>query len=119
MNHPAQEIVLCWQLCTKLHCRASFRSFCIVYNKPTTTHNTQVSRGRDTICLGPTENRQGTYNFLCIESWQVIKRKQFKEYPMPDSVKKRVEAKGRKEKQDGRLKHADHRNVEFDWSMSE
>ena len=113
-----REIVLRWQLSTKLHCRGQFGSYCIAYDENTPT-NTQQLRGRDCICLGPTGNRQGTYKFLDLETWRVIKRKQFKEYPMPKSILNKVEAMGRKNKQDGRLKFADRRNIEFDWSLAE
>ena len=113
-----REIVLRWQLSTKLHCQAPFGSYCIAYDENIPT-NTQQLRGRDCICLGPTGNRQGTYKFLDLETWQVIKRKQFKEYPFPKSFISKVEAKGRKEKQDGRLKFANRRNVEFDWSLED
>ena len=113
-----REIVLRWQLSWKVHCRAHFGSYCVVYDEPDRT-NTMASRGRDCVCLGPTGNRQGTYKFLDAKSWRVIKRKQFTEYPMPTSFKLQVEAKGRSDKQDGRLKFADRRNVEYDWSLSD
>ena len=68
--------------------------------------------------LGATGNRQGTYKFLDLDTKMIIKRKQFTEYPMPASIIKKVEAMGIKNKQDGRLKFADRRNREYDWSLS-
>ena len=38
---------------------------------------------------------------------------------MPGRIKEQVEAMGRKNKQDVRLKFANRRNVEFDWSLED
>ena len=113
-----REIVLRWQLSTKLHCQAHFGSYCLMYDEPTIT-NTQEARGRDSICLGPTGNRQGTYKFLDLGTKRVVKRKPFKEFHMPDQIKRQVEAMGEKDKKDGRLKFANRRNIEFDWSLED
>ena len=45
----------------------------------------------------------------------VIKRKQFKGYPMPEPIKQRMNVIGKENKQDGQLKFANWRNVKFDW----
>ena len=51
-NHPLAEaheergdIVLRWQLNTKLHCRATFGSFCVAYDELTMAMNTQALGG--------------------------------------------------------------------------
>ncbi len=44
------------------------------------------------ICLGPTGNIQGMYNFLSLSSGLVIKRRRFDKLPAPDSVIKWVAA---------------------------
>ena len=36
---------------------------------------------------------------------------------MPNSIKRKVKAMGRNDKQDGPLKFANRQNVEFDWSL--
>ena len=38
---------------------------------------------------------------------------------MPDQIKRQVEAMGEKDKQDRRLKIANRRNIEFDWSLED
>lgn len=69
-----REIVLCWQLDFKTHCRAQFGAYCIVYNEPdATTTNTMNLRTRNGICLGPTGNFQGTFKFLDLDTLTVIK----------------------------------------------
>ena len=113
-----REMVLRWQLDVSVHCKADFGSYCLAYDEPIPT-NTQAPRARDCICLGPTGNRQGSYRFLDLCSKRVIKRKQFKELPMPDSIIKAVDKMGRKDKQGGRLKFADRRNVEYSWSKED
>ena len=118
LEFSPKEIIMRWQLSTELHCQAQFGSYCVTYDEPNIT-NTQEIRGRDCICLGKTGNRQGTYKFLDLETKQVIKRKQFEEYPMPGQIKKQVEAMGRKNKQDGQLIFANRQNIEFDWSLED
>ena len=49
----------------------------------------------------------------------MVKRKQFKECLMPKSIKKQVEAMGRKDKEDGRLSFANRQNIKFDWILEE
>ena len=66
------EIILCHRLSYKQHCRAPFGAYCETHedNKPT---NSMHSRALLTICLGPTGNFQGSYNFLNLVSGLVIK----------------------------------------------
>lgn len=80
-----REIVLRWQLDMALHCRGDFGSYCLAYDEPTPT-NTQDPRAMDSICLGPTGNRQGTYKFFDLKTKQVIKQKQFEQLPVPDRI---------------------------------
>jgi hypothetical protein len=44
------------------------------------------TQGTLSICLGPTGNIQGTYNFLSLVSGLVIKRHEWDELPAPQSV---------------------------------
>jgi hypothetical protein len=44
------------------------------------------THGLPSICLGPTGNRQGTYNFLSLVSGLVMKRRTWDELPVPQSV---------------------------------
>ncbi len=38
---------------------------------------------------------QGSYKFMCLSTGKIIKRRHFKELPMPRSVIKRIEALGK------------------------
>ncbi len=44
------------------------------------------TRGAPAICLSPTGNIQGTYNFLNLASGLGIKQRSFDKLPAPDSV---------------------------------
>jgi hypothetical protein len=79
------EIILRHRLSYKRHCRAPFGAYCETHkdNKPT---NSMHSRALPAICLGPTENFQGSYDFLNLVTGLVIKRRAFHEIPAPDSI---------------------------------
>jgi hypothetical protein len=64
------------------HCKLPFGSYVETHeeNNPT---NTMKERTRAAICVGPTAIFQGSYKFLCLSTGRCIKRKQFKELPMP------------------------------------
>ncbi len=74
-----------------MHCKAQFGSYCKVFNDPNPT-NTMVARTQPAVCLGPTRNLQGTYKFFALNTGRVIKRRQFKELPMPKSMVKTIES---------------------------
>ena len=115
-----REIVLRWQLSVEKHMRAQFGSFCVAYDNPSPNEtNRDVSRGQDAICLGPTGNMQeGTYKFLCLERKRLIKRRKFKEFPMTDSIIKKVNQWGARDKQGGRLRFYNRNNEQFDLDES-
>ena len=58
---------------------------------------------------------QGSFFFLDLNSKAVIKHRKFVEFPMPDSVTRKLEAWGRKDKQDGRLRFCNRNNDPFEW----
>jgi hypothetical protein len=80
-----REIILHHQLNYTHHCRAPFGAYCEMLedNVPTNDMSTQ---GILAICLGPTGNFQGTYNFLSLVSGLLIKCRCFGELPAPDAV---------------------------------
>jgi hypothetical protein len=80
-----REIILRHWLDYTHHCRAPFGAYCEVHEENTPT-NDMTTRGTPAICLGPTGNFQGTYNFLSLVTGQVIQRHHFDELPVPDSV---------------------------------
>jgi hypothetical protein len=49
-----------------------------------------AERTRETICLGPTANFQGSYKLLCLKTARRVTIKQFKELTMPTSGIKRI-----------------------------
>ena len=57
----------------------------VEYHKDDNTTNIMAERTRTGICLVPTANFQGRYNF-CLRKGKRIKRKQSKELPMTKSV---------------------------------
>jgi hypothetical protein len=59
---------------------------------------------------------QGTYYFLDLDSRALIKRRRFAELPMPDSVIKKIERWGKRDKQNGLLRFCDRNNDPFDWT---
>jgi len=59
---------------------------------------------------------QGSYYFLDLDTRAMIKRRRFTELPMPDSVIKRVERWGKRDKQNGTLSFCDRNNIPFEWS---
>ena len=61
--------------------------------------NTLGERTQGAICLGPTDNLQGTYNFFSLRSGNFFTRGQLTEVPTPTIVIKRVVAMALAEKQ--------------------
>lgn len=55
------------------------------------TSNTPKHRNSEAIVLGPIINVQGAYKFMNLNTGQLIKRGNFNELPMPESVRKKVE----------------------------
>jgi hypothetical protein len=96
------------------YCCAPFGAFCEVHEENTPT-NDMTTRGTSAICLDPTGNFQGTYNFLSHVTGKVIRRCHFDELPVPDSVIARVSelAKNLGITQD--LVFADRHCKPFDW----
>jgi hypothetical protein len=74
------------------------------------------SHALPTICLGPTGNFQGSYNFLNLVSGLVIKRRAFHELPAPDSIIAHVTALATTLGVSCDLVFADRHRVPFSWS---
>ncbi|KAL7463061.1 hypothetical protein ACHAXS_003437 [Conticribra weissflogii] len=86
-----REIVIRQRIDYSKHCKAQFGSYCTVFDDPNPT-NTMVAQTQPAVCLGPTGNLQGTYKFFALNTGRVIKRRQFKELPMPKSMVKTIES---------------------------
>ena len=81
----------------KKGCKLHFGAHAQVYKDRNVT-NTLEERTHGTICLGPTGNLQGMYNFFCY-TLKKITRVQFTEVPTPTIIMKRVAAMSLAEKQ--------------------
>ena len=66
-----------------------FGVYAQVYDDRNVT-NTLEDRTQGEICLGPTGNLQGTYNFFSLRSGKKITHGQFTEVPTPTIVMKQV-----------------------------
>ena len=86
-----------------------------LYDDPDRT-NTNEPRSWTGINLGPTGNLQGTHKFFNLSTQQVLKRRVFKERPMPDSVISLLKDIGTKQKQIGRLRFCNRHNEPFSWT---
>eukprot|EP00804_Cyclotella_cryptica_P016673 CCRYP_001990-RA/>CCRYP_001990-RA protein AED:0.73 eAED:0.24 QI:0/-1/0/1/-1/0/1/0/427 len=115
-EYSPREIILRWQLCWDKHCRHPFRAYGQAYDDPSSTEtNTQQARSRDVICMGPTGNIQGSYYFVDLSTKAVTKRRRFQELPVPDSIIKKVEAWGRRDKQTGIIRFRNKNNDPYEW----
>jgi hypothetical protein len=92
-----REIVSRHRLDAKLHCKVPFGAYCEVHVDPDIT-NTMEPRTRWAICLGPTGNMQGSYKFLSLTTGKKVTRRKFTEMPMTDSVIRRINSLGKKER---------------------
>jgi hypothetical protein len=87
------------KLDAKMHCKVPFGAYCEVHVDPDIT-NIMEPRTKWGICLGPTGNMQGSYNykFLSLSTGKKFTRRKFTEMPMTDSVIKMVDSLGKKER---------------------
>jgi hypothetical protein len=67
------------------------------------------------ICLGPTGNIQGTYNFYSLVSGLILKRRTWTELPVPQSVIARITTLSRQSGVSSDLVFANRKRVLFDW----
>ena len=93
-----REILLRWRMDAKKHCRVLPGSYCEVHDNPNST-NTTVSRTHEGISLGPTGDLQDSVKFYCLNTGQVLKRRDFTETPMPMAVIAKVIKIGKEENQ--------------------
>ncbi len=71
-TYSPRELILCWRLDYKKHCRVLPGMYCKVHNEPVPT-NTMAWRTHECIALGPTENLQGSVKFYCLTTGRVLK----------------------------------------------
>ena len=92
------ELLVCWKLDYKNHCRVLPGSYCKVHDEPVPT-NTMVARTHVCIDLKPTGNLQGSVKFYCLTTGRVLKCCSFTVIPMPDRIICRVNEIGVREGQ--------------------
>jgi len=114
-RYSPREIILRHRLDYAHHCRAMFGSYCEVHEDHETSRNSMKPRSVPAICLGPTGNIQGTYNFLSLVTGLVIHRRHFTELPVPQSVIDRVAYFARNSGVSKDLVFADRHRVPYDW----
>ena len=64
-------------------------------NEEDNLKNSMKSRTFPAICLGPVGNIQSSYYFLSLNSWQVVKRRQWIKLPIPNDVIDKINAKAK------------------------
>ena len=79
------ELLVCWRLDYKKHCRVLPGRYCEVHDEPMPT-NMMMPRTHKCIALSPTGNLQGSVKFYCLRTGRVLKRRSFTPIPMPDRV---------------------------------
>ena len=82
----------------KKSCKLHFDAYAQVHEDRNVT-NTLEERTQGAICLGPTGNLQGTYNFFSLRSEKKTTRGKFTELPTPTIVMKCVAAMALAKKQ--------------------
>ncbi len=80
-----RELLMCWRLDYKKHCRVQPGTYCEVHDKPVPT-NTMAWHAHEAIAMEPTGNLQGSVKVYCINTGRVLKRRSFTPMPMPDRV---------------------------------
>ena len=82
----------------KENCKLHFGAYAQVHEDRNVT-NTLEERAQGAICLGPTGNLQGTYNFFSLRSGKIITCGNFTEVPTPTIFMKCVAAMALAKKQ--------------------
>ena len=69
----------------KKHLKLQFGQYFQVH-KNETSHNSEKASMQGAICLGPSGNQQGVYQFISLKKGNKITRYSWDEIPMPDTV---------------------------------
>jgi hypothetical protein len=69
----------------KRDCKLGYGEYVQVYADEDIT-NTMKPRTLGAICVGVSGNLQGTYLFLSLATWKILKRRQWVEMPIPQDV---------------------------------
>ena len=69
----------------KLDCQLEFGEYVQVSDDNDTT-NTMASRTTGAICMGPVGNLQGTYKFMSLVTWKILKRRSWVPLPLSNEI---------------------------------
>jgi hypothetical protein len=72
-------------------CRVPIGAYCEVHDEPNPT-NTETERTTTAIALGPTNNYQGSYYFMSLQTGKQVSRRRWNELPVTQAVIDRVHA---------------------------
>ena len=100
-NISPRGLIIGTNLSYSEHCRCPFGAYVQTHEEG--YNKTDTERSLDAICLGPTGNSQGTYNFMNLATGMKIKRRKWTELPVSDWVIKRVNDLGKKDKNEKEL----------------
>jgi hypothetical protein len=96
-NVSAKELFTGRKVDYSVDCKVQFGQYVQTHEDLEVT-NTMKPRTIGAISLGPVGNIQGTYYFLSLTTWRVIKRRSWTPLPMPEEVIKLLNAKADQEK---------------------
>ncbi len=97
--YSPRELLVGWRLDNKKHYCVLLGTYCKVHDEHIPS-NTMTPRMHWGIAGGPTGNFQGSVKFYCLRTGCILKRWSFTLLPMPDSMIKRVNQIGLREKQE-------------------
>lgn len=80
----------------KVDCQLEFGEYVQVSEDEEIT-NTMASRTTGAICMGPAGTLQGTYKFLSLTTWRILRRRSWTSLPVPQEVVKVINDKVKEE----------------------
>ena len=101
-----REIFLGRKVDAARECRYSFGEYAQVYDGDASSTNSMRARTTGAIVLGPSDNLQGSYDFLSLSTWQVLKRNQCTVLPLPNDVLQHINAKAAADRKAVQLRDA-------------
>ena len=116
-TYSPQELLVCWKLDYKKHCRVLPGTYCGTYDEPVPS-NSMTPHTHECIACGPTGNLQGSIKFYCLTTGRILKRRSFMAMPMPDRVIKRVNTIGLQEKQGRTFRFTNRSKEPYEWTDS-
>lgn len=82
----------------EVDCQLEFGDY-VHANEDNSITNSMKARTFPAICMGPVGNLQGSYYFMNLNTWQVVKRRQWVKLPLPNEIINKINARAAKEKE--------------------